>query len=253
MSSTEGVHSVVHAIRILEQFQNGEGLNATEISQRIGIPRATTYRILKTLILHHILIQGSDKKYRLTLRLMELGNAALAIPSLQQVVDPFLVSLVEETEETAHFSILDGYHVGYIAKKESPHPFRMLSYVGWRGPLHATASGKVLLAYSDEGVIESVLNRPLQAYTQNTITDPFTLKRELQKIRSFKFASEDEELSEGLACISVPVFLSENQIGALSVSGPKERITHKVSKEEIVNLLHQRSKSITDILNYGKK
>src|SRR5579875_988067 len=143
MSTNEGVHSIVHAIRILEQFHCGEGLSASELSQRVGIPRATVHRILKTLVLHQILIQGADKKYRLTLRLLEMGSAALSIPSLQEVVDPFLVSLVEATEETAHFSILDGYHVGYIAKKESPHPFRMLSHVGWRGPLHATASGKV--------------------------------------------------------------------------------------------------------------
>jgi DNA-binding IclR family transcriptional regulator len=171
MTTHEGVHSVVHTIRILEQFQSGEGLSASELSQRVGIPRATVHRILKTLVLHQILRQNNDKKYRLTLRLMELGNAALAIPSLQQLVDPFLTALVEATEETAHFSILDGYQVGYIAKKESPHQFRMLSHIGWRGPLHATASGKTLLSFSDENFIQSVIERPLLACTDHTITD----------------------------------------------------------------------------------
>lgn len=252
MATNEGVHSVIHTIRVLEQFENGEGLSASEISQRVGIPRATTYRILKTLILHQILVQGSDKKYRLTLRLMELGQAALAIPTLQYIVQPFLVSIVETTEETGHFSILDGYHVGYVAKHESPHPFRMLSHVGWRGPLHATASGKIFLAHSNEDFIRSVCDRGLETYTDRTITDPLALKQELQKIRTAKFAVDDEELSEGLMCISVPVLLGQNRIGALSVSGPKQRIAQKWTNDEIVNVLREESERITDKLTLDK-
>jgi DNA-binding IclR family transcriptional regulator len=245
MNNQEGVHSVVHAIRILEQFQNGEGISASQLSQSIGVPRATVYRILKTLVLHGILRQDPDKKYRLTLRLLELGNAALTISSLQQMVEPFLVKFVEETEETAHFSIIDGYNVGYIAKRESPHPFRMLSHVGWRGPLHATASGKVLLSFSDKDFIQSVIDKPLEEFTASTITDPSLLKQELQKIKDRKYAEENEELSEGLACIAVPVFLKVKQVAALSVSGPKHRM-EKFSKEKLVELLHETSKQITD-------
>jgi IclR family acetate operon transcriptional repressor len=252
MAANEGVNSVVHTIRILEQFKNGEGLSATEISKLVGIPRATTYRLLKTLVLHQILIQSEDKKYRLTLRLMELGNAALAIPSLQQVIYPYLVSLVDITGETGHFSVLDGYNVGYIAKKESPHPFRMLSYVGWRGPLHATASGKILLSFADAAFIDHVLGQGMQAFTSYTIKNPILFKQEIAKIRMEKFAVDDEELSEGLLCFSVPVFLGEKRIAALSVSGPKQRMLQNMTKQEIVTILHQHSESIADKLMYGK-
>ncbi len=245
MNNQEGVHSVVHAIRILEQFQNGEGISASELSQKVGIPRATVYRIVKTLVLHGILRQDPDKKFRLTLRLLELGNAALTLPSLQQTVEPFLVKLVEKTEETVHFSIIDGYHVGYISKQESPHPFRMLSHVGWRGPLHATASGKALLSYSDEDFIQSVIDQPLKAFTESTITEPSLLKKELQKIKNRKYAEENEELSEGLSCIAVPVFLKEKQLAALSVSGPKHRM-EKLNKEKLIELLHETSNQIAD-------
>ncbi len=248
MTTNEGIHSVVHTIRILEQFQNGEGLSASDLAQRVGIPRATVHRILKTLVLHQILRQDNDKKYRLTLRLMKLGNAALSTPSLQQLVNPLLNSLVDATQETAHFSVLDGYQVGYVAKQESPHQFRMLSYVGWRGPLHATASGKVLLSFSDEELIHSVLEKPLEAYTDHTITDPLTLRQEIQGIRTNKYAEEDEELSDGLTCIAVPVVLTNRQIGALSVSGPKHRMK-QLDKAKIVDLLHQMSDEITKKLH----
>lgn len=252
MTSNEGVNSVVHAIRILDQFQSGEGLSVSEISKRIGIPRATTYRLLNTFILHQILLKGEDKKYRLTLRLMELGQAALSIPTLQQIVDPFLAELTDITGETGHFSILDGYHVGYIAKKESSSPFRMLSYIGWRGPLHATASGKILLAYSNSDYIEKVLTQKLPAFTTKTITDPVRLKREIEKVRKEKYAVDDEELSEGLLCISVPVELGKNQMAAISISGPKQRILQNNALEDILNILHEKSKCISDKLMSGK-
>ncbi|MBP1083959.1 MULTISPECIES: IclR family transcriptional regulator [Bacillus] len=252
MPVTEGVNSVVHAIRILEQFKNGAGLSAGEISKLTGIPRATVYRLLKTLSLQQIVRQGDDKKYRLTLRLMELGNAALAIPSLQQTVYPFLVSLSDITGETGHFSVLDGYHVGYIAKKESPHPFRMLSYIGWRGPLHATAAGKMLLSYSNSDFIDSVLDQKLHQYTSHTITDPDRLRQEIENIRSSKYAIDDEELSEGLLCFSVPVFFEEKAIGSLSVSGPKQRLLQKTT-DEFIEILNQKSEGITKKLMYGIK
>jgi DNA-binding IclR family transcriptional regulator len=124
----------------------------------------------------------------------------------------------------------------------------MLSHVGWRGPLHATASGKVLLSFSDQDFIQRVMDKPLKAYTANTITDPSSLKQELQKIKDEQFAEENEELSEGLACIAVPVFLKGKQVAALSVSGPKHRM-EKLKKEKLVDLLHETSKKITEKMN----
>ncbi|USG65662.1 IclR family transcriptional regulator [Brevibacillus ruminantium] len=247
MNTQETVNSVVHAIKLLEQFHNGEGLRASEISKRIGVPRATTYRLLKTLMAHQLVIQGEDKKYRLTLRLLELGNAALSIPNLQQIVAPFLIELAELTGETGHFSIVDGYHVGYIAKKDSPNPFRMLSHVGWRGPLHATASGKILLAHAKSEYVDHVIGRGLEAFTANTITDPVQMKQEIANARENGFAIDDEEQSEGLLCHAVPVSLGE-QIGALSVSGLKSRILQRLTQAEIISILQEKSMQITQKL-----
>ncbi|UOF91137.1 IclR family transcriptional regulator C-terminal domain-containing protein [Fodinisporobacter ferrooxydans] len=119
--------------------------------------------------------------------------------------------------------------------------------------MHATASGKILLSYSSEDFVDSVLTRELPAFTERTITDPITLRQELSKIRSAEFAVDDEELSVGLMCISVPVFFGEGQIGALSVSGPKQRITQKLTIAEIVRTLRHKSECITEKLRFGKK
>ncbi|GCE07836.1 IclR family transcriptional regulator domain-containing protein [Dictyobacter aurantiacus] len=92
-------------------------------------------------------------------------SIALAAPTLQQEVYPFLVALVQSTQETAHFAVIDGHSVGYVAQVDSPHPIHMYAHIGWRGPLHATAAGKVLLEFSDEAFIRSFLTLPLVPYT----------------------------------------------------------------------------------------
>ncbi|MBV9231867.1 MAG: IclR family transcriptional regulator, partial [Chloroflexi bacterium] len=216
-----------------------------------GIPRATAHRLLKTLVHHELLIRTSESKYRMSLRLLELGTAALATSTLQQEVYPFLVALVQATQETAHFAVIDGYHVGYAAKVDSPHPIRMYSYVGWRGPLHATAAGKVLLAFSDSAFMRSVLEMPLNPFTARTKLDREQLLEELRCIRSSGYAVDDEELLDGLMCIAVPVVLHDRLYGAISLSGPKGRMSALPLKETVV-LLQQQRNQFADQLEHGE-
>lgn len=237
------IHSVVHAIRLLELFEQGEGLSVTEISRRLEIPRASIYRLLNTLLAHEWIFLGTDKKYHMTLRLLDIGRSALSVPTLQQIVTPFLLSLVSKTKETVHFAVLDGERVGYVAKEESPHPIRMFSHIGWRGPLHATAAGKVLLAYADSLLIDDILSRELQSFTANTKTSPSAVKEELQHIRTVGFATDNEELIEGLLCVAVPVMANSSVFGALSLSGPKDRMARHPAAE-IAVLMQEESRRI---------
>ncbi|WP_392394097.1 IclR family transcriptional regulator [Paraburkholderia caledonica] len=104
------------------------------MAQSLDLPRATVYRLLKTLAQKEWIVQD-DKTYRLSLRLAELfrGAGASAEAVLAEQVTPLLQRLVNETGETAHFAALDGDRVVYLAKVDSPHPIRMFSQVGWRG------------------------------------------------------------------------------------------------------------------------
>jgi DNA-binding IclR family transcriptional regulator len=239
-SSQTSIHSVSHAIHILELFQTGQALGLSEISRGAGIPRATSHRILTTLVQHELLVRTPERKYRLSLRLFELGSRALAIPTLQQAVYPFLVTLVQQTQETAHFAVLDGEQVGYVAKVESPHPIRMYAQIGWRGPLHATALGKVLLAFSEAAFRQRVLGLPLTAYTAHTLVERDQLEEELQRIRVAGYAMDREELLEGLVCLAVPVMDQTTVYGAISLAGPKGRMA-VLPLHETVALLQQQS------------
>jgi IclR family acetate operon transcriptional repressor len=119
---------------------------------------------------------------------------------------------VNATGETAHFAALDGDRVVYLAKVDSPHPIRMFSQIGWRGPLHATGVGKVLLASTEAKLLSRVCDQGLERFTRNTIVEKEQLQAELAQIRKQGYALDAEELIDGLTCVAVPVMSGEQGI-----------------------------------------
>lgn len=232
------VNTVSHAVLMLEAFslQPVQGLN--ELSRAVGIPRASALRILRTLIAHGI-VGRAESKYRLTRRLMELGASAGSPQAMQLAVAEVLQELVTKTGETSHFAQLDGAQVVYIAKHDSPHPIRMHSYVGWRGPLYATAVGKALLALKPAEEVRSLLPAKLERLTGKSIVSRAKLLEELALTTKRGFAVDDEELIDGLRCVAVAV---PEAGGALSVAGPASRMNDK-RLVEIVGLIQDTVKN----------
>lgn len=157
-------------------------------------------------------------------QLLELGGTVLSAASLQAVCLPFLTELVERTGETAHFAVLDGEQAGYIAKVDSPHPIRMSSHIGWRGPLHATSVGKVMLAWSGPELLAQVMSGELRRHAERTIVDAAALAAEVARVRKQGYAVDHEELLDGLVCVAAPVVTGARLVGAVSVSGPTLRL-----------------------------
>ncbi|MES2608676.1 MAG: IclR family transcriptional regulator [Pseudomonadota bacterium] len=214
------VNTVSHAVLMLEAFgaQPVQGLN--ELSRTVGIPRASALRILRTLMAHGI-VGRADTKYRLTRRLMELGASAGSPQAMQMAVAEVLQALVAQTGETSHFAQIEGARVVYLAKHDSPHPIRMNSYVGWHGPVYATAVGKALLALRPAQEVHSLLPAKLERFTPGTIVSRARLLDELALVAERGFAVDDEELVEGLRCVAVAV---PGAGGAVSVAGPASRM-----------------------------
>ena len=236
MGEIATVNSVEHAIRLVELLAGSANvLSVSQLAQSLELPRATVYRLLKTLAQREWVVQ-EDKTYRLSFRLTELfgGAGASAEAALAERIKPLLQQLVNETGETAHFAVLDGNRVVYLAKVDSPHPIRMFSQNGWRGPLHATGVGKILLAATEAALFPQVCDEGLERYTPNTIVDVDQLRSELAKIRKQGYALDDEELIEGLTCVAVPVFSGEQVRGAISVAGPTARIGNPKALAKII-------------------
>ncbi|WP_409304778.1 IclR family transcriptional regulator [Peribacillus sp. SCS-155] len=221
--------SVKNALRILKSFTMDEPeKKISDLSTALGLNKSTVSRTMATLASEGFVFKDPEsKKYRLGLSLLSLSGIVNSNMDVYQESQPVLTSLVEQIGETAHVSVLDNLEVIYLQKVECNHPVRFLTYVGKRNPPYCTSSGKVMLAYSDDSVVQAVIDRGLQSYTKNTITDPRKLRTHLKKIREDGYALSFEEFFEGVHTIAAPVFDYRGKIiAAISVAGPKQRIQH---------------------------
>ncbi|MED1642745.1 IclR family transcriptional regulator [Brevibacillus agri] len=227
--SEKFIQSVDRAIDILELFSLTEPeLSVKEISDRLKLSKSTVHGLMKTLEHRGYLEQKpTDQKYKLGLRLFELGNLVGSGMELRNLAYPIIQSLVATLQETVHLVVLDKDEVVYVEKVEAPASLRMYSMLGKRAPLYCTGGGKALFAYLDEATVDRILQQAdLRALTPFTLTDPEAIKRELQKIREQGYAIDDEEIEIGLKCVAAPIFNHEGKvIASISCAGPKHRFS----------------------------
>ena len=226
------VQSVDRALSILEVLSDySEGLGVTEISDKIGLHKSTVYRLLYTLIYKGYVIQDEESyKYRITLKLFELGNKKVKDMELLTVSRPYTEELMESINEVVHLVIREDNDIVYIDKVEADNTIRMASTIGKRSPLYCTAVGKAILAQLSEEEVEEVWNNSkIEKLTEFTITDLEDMKKELEAVRLNGYAIDDEENEIGVRCVGVPVFNMFGQVeGAISVSGPTIRVTEGI-------------------------
>lgn len=225
------ISSVHHAIGVIEMLSKHGTATVSEIARSTELPRPTVYRLLRTLEARRITAVDGKRHY-LTLRLHELGVTARSVDQLQLRVQPILDRIVAATGLTAHLAIRDEQSAAFVAKRDGPEAMPMASRIGWRGPLHCTAVGKVLLA--ETGLPEDLA---LIAQTGRTITDPVQLADALTSVRRDGFAVDDEELLPGLRCVALPWRDGEALLGAISVSGRTEQIDDPAHLATIVRSL----------------
>lgn len=246
------------ALSILEiLLQQGSAMNMTEISEKLELYPSTIHRILDTLK-HwgYVEQEPLNQKYRLGLKVLELGMAKLNQMDLVREVTPYLKELVNQCNETVHLGVLlaeDG-EVIYLAKEESSQTIRMCSYVGKRAPLHCTALGKVLLAYLPKVEIKKILDKiELTRLTEKTITDKKELEEELYKVKEQGFALDIGENEKDVRCIAAPIMDYQGKvIAAVSISSPAFRINENV-QNNFKKALIETSKKVSKRLGFDGK
>ncbi|PCI50993.1 MAG: hypothetical protein COB49_03085 [Alphaproteobacteria bacterium] len=213
--------SVTKAFTILTCV-GGEGSNGlpfAEIVRRTGIPKASTHRLLKEMVaIGALTFDISTKCYRCGLLLARLGAGVTAAYDIRTMVRPYLEELQKVTGQVATLGILNGNEGVYLEKVESSDfGLRLHSEIGKAFPLHATAMGKILLAFVDGVVIQ----KKLTSYTDKTIIDHAMLRAECNRVRKQGFAIDNEEITRGLVCIAAPVFGVDGKCaGAISCTAP---------------------------------
>lgn len=228
-SRGEGLSSVRNAARLLCAFTPADrDLGVSELAARLGLAKSTVHRILTTLAAEGLIERdASTGRYRLGLRLYELGAIVADHLDLHEVVAGPIDDLRNRTGETVHVAILDGAEVVYIARRESPHTLRLFSRVGHRNHAHCTSTGKVLLAFLSEAERAAILDgRPLVAHTPYTITDRARLDEELELIRRRGWAENVNESEVGVTSVAAPIRDATGRVvAAISVAGPGPRLS----------------------------
>ncbi len=242
------IQSIERAVSILGAFTADDPeLGVTDISDRLGLHKSTVHRFLVNLETAGLLERNARSgRYRLGLRLFELGGLVLQQMNLWDEALPFLEQLVRESGETGQLAVLDQGEAIYIERVEARRALRVPAAMGRGYPAHATSHGKLLLAYQPpESVREIVRQRGLDRYTQNTITEEWALEQELARIRQQGYAVDSEEYEEGLRCVGAAIFDHTGQaIAAIGIGGPVTRVT-PARVEELAGLVRHAAKGLS--------
>ena len=223
-----GAQVVDRIVDILETFTwLGSELGVSDISRALDLKKATAHRLLASLRRRGLIAQDpATRRYRLGMKLWELGTMATSQVDWADRVKPFLEQLTEVSGETAHLAVLNDGQVLYVDKVESSRSLRMPSQVGRRLPVHCTGVGKALIAYLPDEVLSGLIaRRGLSRFTSRTITELESLMIELARTRDRGYSVDNEEIEDGLVCIGAPVRdHTAHVVAAISIAGPSSRL-----------------------------
>jgi len=218
--------SVEKAFKILDCFTPSiQELGVTEIAHKMGTNKSAVYRMLATMVALDVIQQNPENdKYRLGLKLFELGQRVSINKNFINKARPYMEELVKRADETAHLAIYKNQEVYFLDKVEGPHDLQINTQIGSKKQLYCTGLGKIMLAYGEPNYKEVIQNLSLEAITGNTIINKAKLLLEIDNIKKEGFALDMEENEVGLICVAVPVFNRNGQfIAAISNSGPTAR------------------------------
>jgi len=221
-TNEDGRSVISRALAVLGSFSKDRPEQTLgEIQQATGLASATAHRLAAELVEWGALERVSRGRYRVGIRLWQVGSLAPRARDLRDVALPFLQDLLEVTGEVVHLVVLDEDKALYIERLMSRPEVHVRSRVARRLPLHATGPGKVLLAHSPAGYVEEILAAGLPRQASGTITEPGALRRVLADIRRTGYCLSRDEMTDGAASVAAPVRGGDGEvIAAISVVVP---------------------------------
>jgi DNA-binding IclR family transcriptional regulator len=217
------MQSLARGLKILDLIANAErALGVTEMAGVLELDKSSVSRLVKTLVKYEYLQPDTGSRgYVLGKRIRQVSWHLLNRMPVREKAKPYLYRLVEQTGECAHTAVYSEGKALMVDDVQAEASLRVVGGIGRLIPLHCTAVGKALLAFSDLPVPPR-----LELETARTITDSDALLAHLAQIRAQGFALDDEEHQEGVRCIAAPVYdYMGITIAAIGISGPTVRVT----------------------------
>ncbi len=200
--------SVLKALELLCCFttQRPEW-GVTEMADYLGMSKSAVHRILVTCEQMRFVERTADRRYRIGVRALELGNVYRFDRSMLNGADIALRRLADSTNSTAHLAELDGREIVELMQASGERAVRFNSRPILRASAHATATGKVLLASLKPEVLDQIVGkqRRLKQYTPYTIVDPLALRLELKEVAAQGWAFSNQESTLGCCCLAIPL------------------------------------------------
>ena len=218
------VQSVERAFAVLQCLASGPA-GVSDVADRTDLPKSTVSRLLGTLV-ELGAVEQSDALGVYSLGELIIDLSAAASPGRNMIAHarPHLVELVQTIEEAAGIGVMDGPNVYYLDQVDGDHQVQVRDWTGESIDAHVVSSGLVMLAYAPPSVQDAFLARPLEAWTEHSVTDPDLIRQRLEATRRAGFVWVFEEMSEGLNSVAAPVFNPAGVvIAAVSAHGPSYR------------------------------
>lgn len=237
-SDRRRVKTVDTALDLLEALRGHDEMTLGELADRQGVAKSTVHRHLTTLLDRGYVVREGEH-YRLSLRFLDMGNSTQTRKRAYVLAEPKVEELAARTDERAQFVVEEHGRAVYVHVESGEHAVKTNTHVGKHSPIHASAGGLAILAHIDRERVESIVDRRgLERQTDYTLTDREELFEELESIRDRGYSINDQGHIAGLRAIGAAVNGPDGEvIGALSVSGPINRLQGPRLREELPNLL----------------
>jgi DNA-binding IclR family transcriptional regulator len=242
------IQSVDRAVRILKALGEHPGrLGLSDLADRVGLAKTTVHGLLRTLQEHGLVEQHLDTdKYQLGPELLQLGNSYLDLNELRSRSLAWSELLATRVGEAVRVGVPHGDGVLVVHHVFRPDASLQVLEVGALLPLHATALGKALLAYGEDGWFDDVVGSGLAKLTGHTHVSAAALRRELGGVRDGGYAVEREEALLGEAGVAAPIFDRRTEaIGAVGVAGPKERLLRRSRLPDVAAAVVETARGIS--------
>jgi DNA-binding IclR family transcriptional regulator len=230
------IRSVENAFRILDELRERQQAGVTELSDAVGLSKGTIHHYLATLRQQGF-VEKQNGKYRLGLRPLSYGGVAREREQVFQIGKESVDRLTETTGETVRLVVeRNGYGITLYQSTRNDRE-EVQTHVGTREELSSTAAGKAMLAVMDDDRIEKI-EQDRQIRQGNKTVDTADLRDEIADVRSYGIAFDDEGQFDGVRCVAIALTTdTDTLLGAISVTGPTERIDDERFHEDIPQAL----------------
>jgi len=250
------IQSVAHALDVLEQFfDDVDELGVTELSKRLKLHKNNVFRLLATLEARGYIEQNkATENYRLGIKCLHLGRRYIEHMGLVRQARPILAIMAKQCRETVYVAV---YRREGVIPLEAADPedraVRITSPVGHSMPLHATAVGKVHLAFDTDEQIRASLPEVLNRYTDRTITDRAQLFAQLESVARSGYAIDIGEYIDEVSSIAVPIRdYTRSVVGSIAIAGPSMRMPEERISSEITPIILDQGRELSHRLGFNE-